>query len=136
MGAEARCRVVVDGKPVPAGKAQLETKEIVFRGAERIVVPLAQVTAARAVDGWLELSFAGRSLRLELGAAAERWLQKIVHPPSRLENLGVKRGMKVIVAGALDEAFLDELRVVAPPLARLAAGADVVFLAADSKAAL
>jgi hypothetical protein len=136
MGAEARCRAVVDGKPIAVGTALLETREVIFRGPSRVVVPLGQGTTVRAADGWLELTCGARSLRLELGATAERWLQKIQHPPSRLEKLGVKRGMKVVIAGTLDGAFLEELRVVAPPLARLAAGADVVFLAAETRAAL
>lgn len=136
MGAEARCRAVVDGKPVAAGVALLETREVIFRGAARVVVPLGEGTRVSAADGWLELTHGERSLRLELGAAAERWLQRIQHPPSRVEKLGVKRGMKVVVVGTLDSGFLDELRGVAPPLARLGAGADVVFLAADARAAL
>ena len=136
MGAEARCRAALDGKALPPGVALLETREVIFRGPQRVVVPLGEVTAARAADGWLELTYGARCLRLELGAAAERWLKKIQHPPSRLDKLGVKRGMKVIVAGSFDPGFLDELRVVAPPLARLAAGADVVFLLAEGRAAL
>ena len=47
---------------------------------------------------------------LELGAAAEKWAEKIRSPKSRLDKLGVKAGQAVSVIGPVEEGFRDELR--------------------------
>jgi hypothetical protein len=65
---------------------------------------------------------------LELGAAAEKWAQKILHPPSLLDKLGVKAGVAVRLEGRFDAEFSRELKAVGTK----AAGkmTDLIFLAA------
>jgi hypothetical protein len=46
----------------------------------------------------------------DLGAQAEKWTQKILHPKSVLDKLGVKVGMRVLVLGVEDAAFLADMR--------------------------
>ena len=50
----------------------------------------------------LTLEFAGGPAALELGAAAEKWARKILHPPTRADKLGVKPGLAVRLAGEFD----------------------------------
>jgi hypothetical protein len=57
----------------------------------------------RTADGMAEL---------ELGAAtAAKWREKILHPKSRIDKLGVKPGAHVTLIGfgAADQEFLDEV---------------------------
>ena len=48
-------------------------------------------------------------LALKLGAAAPKWAEKILHPPSRLDKLGVKAGMRVSLVGVKDENLGSEI---------------------------
>jgi hypothetical protein len=79
----------------------LETHEVIFRGEGlRVVLKLAELTEAATQDGVLVLRTRdSERLELELGDAATKWLKKIKNPPSRLDKLGVKTGMKVAVIG-------------------------------------
>ncbi|MEO6443747.1 MAG: DUF3052 domain-containing protein [Gemmatimonadaceae bacterium] len=138
MGLEAEC-TLRRGRRGIAGRAQLETDFLLFRGEEsREKVLLAQVTAA-AVEGEdlvLHHGDARTVLRFEQGVAA-KWATKILHSPSLLDKLGVKDGMQVVVLGVRDDAFLTQLaQRVGTYRKRAAAGSDLVFLAAESSEAL
>jgi hypothetical protein len=114
-----------------AGKAYLETDHILFRGDERVKIPLKDLKAVTAKSGILTLEFAGGPAALELGAAAEKWAQKILHPPTRAEKLGVKPGLAVRLYGEFDATFLQELSATQIVKTK----ADLIFfLAADRKA--
>lgn len=95
-------------------------------------MPLAQITGAKAEDGTLVVQFDGRPVEFEIGEpAATRWCDRITNPPSRLDKLGVKPGMRVALVNLPDETFRQELdRAGARVLARPAAGTDAVFLGA------
>jgi hypothetical protein len=130
MGQELACRMQYQGRSL-AGKAYLETDYILFRGDERVKLPLKDLQGVTAKGGILTLEFAGGSAALELGAAAEKWAQKILHPPTRADKLGVKPGLAVRLIGEFDEAFLEELRETEIVKGK----ADLVFfLAGDRKA--
>jgi hypothetical protein len=64
-----------------------------------------------------------------LGKQAANWLQKIRYPRGRLDKLGVKEGLSVVVVGVADEDFLSELESRVPKFARRAAKeADIAFV--------
>ena len=109
MGQELECRMRYQRRTL-AGKAYLETDHILFRGDERLKIALKDVKTARASDGVLTLEFTGGPAALELGAAAEKWAHKILHPATRADKLGVKPGLAVRLVGDFDAAFLEELR--------------------------
>jgi hypothetical protein len=134
MGNEATCKVRF-GKQVSEGKALLETTEILFRGEFRLKIPLSTLKSAKAVDGELRLQTAEGLAVLYLGAAAEKWRDKILHPKSRIEKLGVKPGAKVSLLGKFDPDFLDELAKLTKFLskAKVSSDSEWVFFAADSK---
>ena len=133
MGQELECRMRY-GKKWIAGKAQLETDFLLFRGDERLKVAFRDFTSVSAADGVLRLEFAGGPAELELGKAAEKWAEKIVHPPSRLDKLGVKAGTTVRLLGEFDPDFVAEL---CGSGAVVSGGpADIVFLATAKSADL
>jgi hypothetical protein len=136
MGQETRCRAR-SGDHISEGKAQLETDVLVFRGDFRLSIPFKDMKAVQADDGWLTITLATGPVSLELGPAAPRWAQKILHPPSRIDKLGVKAGMRIVLAGLADQAFRDELaQRTAEVSSRPRKEADLIFLAAETKAAL
>src|SRR5271163_2129813 len=90
MGNEANCTVRF-GKQVSGGKALLETSELIFRGEFRLKIPFAQIKSLKAVDGELRIDFPEGKASFELGPQAKKWANKILHPKSRMEKLGIKR---------------------------------------------
>src|SRR5256885_13033276 len=93
MGNESNCKVRF-GKQQSEGKALLETSEILFRGDFRLKIPFSTIKSAKAVNGELRLQTAEGLAVFHLGATAEKWCDKILHPKSRIEKLGVKPGAR------------------------------------------
>jgi hypothetical protein len=133
MGNELKCTVRF-GKEVSEGKALLETSEVLFRGEFRLKIPFASIKSAKAIDGELRLETANGLAIFEIGPAAEKWCEKILHPKTRIEKIGVKPGAKVSLLGNFERDFFDELRSVAGTVSkeRVAADSDTIFFAADS----
>jgi hypothetical protein len=133
MGNELKCTVRF-GKEVSEGKALLETSEVLFRGEFRLKIPFASIQSAKAVDGDLLLQTADGLAVFEIGSAAEKWREKILHPKTRFEKIGVKPGAKVSLFGNFDADFLSELKSLDAAVIKdkVAAGPDAVFFAADS----
>ncbi len=104
MGLECDCKLRLGGR-ASTGRAQLETDFVLFRGAERLKIPLRDLTAVEAQDGVLRLEFPGGPAELDLGAAAAKWAHKILHPPTLFEKLGVKPGMSIAIEGGFDAEF-------------------------------
>lgn len=108
MGQELDCAMHFQGRSL-AGRAHLETDHLLFRGEERLKIPFRDLTAVRAADGVLELDFAGSPARFDLGKAAEKWADKILRPPSRLDKLGIRPGDRVALVGTCEPGFLEEI---------------------------
>ena len=134
MGNEATCKVRF-GKQQSEGKALLETSEILFRGDFRLKIPFSTIKSAKAVDGELRLQTADGLAIFHVGSAAEKWCEKILHPKSRIEKLGVKPGAKVSLMGEFGPEFLAELGALTKSVnnEKIAAESDWIFFAADSK---
>jgi hypothetical protein len=133
MGNELKCTLRF-GKEVSEGKALLETSEVLFRGEFRLKIPFASIKSAKAVDGELRLQTADGLAVFEIGPAAEKWCEKILHPKTRIEKIGVKPGAKVALFGSLDTDFLSELKSLgaAATKEKVAADSDTIFFAASS----
>jgi hypothetical protein len=134
MGNEAYCKVRF-GKQQSEGKALLETSEILFRGDFRLKIPFSTIKAAKVADGELCLQTAQGAVVFGLGPVAEKWRDKILHPKSRIEKLGVKPETVVSLLGDFDAEFLEELARVTKSVGKgkVAAGSEWIFFAADSK---
>src|SRR5687768_2262372 len=107
MGQEVRTSAHVDGRTIE-GKALLETDEILFRGAERLRIPLADVKQVTVEDGRLVVRHKGGTVAFDLGPAAARWAARIRNPPTLVDKLGVKPGQRVAMIG-LDDPSLASL---------------------------
>jgi hypothetical protein len=136
VGNEANC-VVKFGKQKARGTALLETSELIFRsedGAMRLKFSFAEIKSAAASDGKLELEVPEGTAIFELGANAAKWCDKILHPKTRVEKLGVKPDATVVVVGKFENEFLAELRSRTKNVsdAKIAPDADWIFFAAES----
>lgn len=145
MGRSARC-VATFGAEVSEGTAQLETDELRFRGAFRLAIPLREIREAVAQDGRLDVSFPAGTASFQLGHDATPWANRILHPPTLLDKLGVKPGMRAWLTGmphasfsafraelAEREAHVEEFR--APP-PEASPPPDLIFCGASSRADL
>jgi hypothetical protein len=116
-----------------AGKAYLETTELIFRGDRRFVLPLKEIEAVSSEAGRLIVTHHGERAEFEIGPAAGRWAEKIRNPRGRLDKLGVKPGMRVAVLGIDDPDFVSELTARGSEISGDGAdGLDLVFYSADS----
>jgi len=134
MGNEATCKARF-GKQESEGKVLLETSEVLFRGDFRLKIPFSTIKSARTVNGELRLQTAEGLAVFQLGATAAKWCEKILHPKSRTEKLGVKSGAKVSLIGKLDSEFLREVGELTKSVmqGKVASDAEHLFFAADSK---
>jgi hypothetical protein len=124
------------------GEALLETAEIIFRpvdGSKRLKFTFADIVkSVKAVDGELRFHTEEGPAVLELGPAAEKWAEKILHPKSRAEKLGVKNAMRVSLVGKFDDTFERELSAATNNVAKgkIAADSELIFVAVESSKGL
>ena len=132
MGREIRCMAEV-GDWVGQGRLLLETDELIFRGAQRTVVPRASIRGARAQDGWLIVDHQHGTARFDLGDLAESWARAITNPRTRIDKLDVKPTSRAAVIGVTDEEFLAELRerAAAVEVSDAVENVDLIFYAID-----
>ena len=132
MGYDAACTLTLDGKTF-RGTASLEQDEILFRGDARLLIPLQGIQEVDARDGQLVVTFGGRHAVFDLGVNAERWATRISSPPSRLQKLGVRKGMRIAVIGVDDEQLVQEMTACgAIVIGSRASGLDMIFFGARS----
>ena len=134
MGQEAKCVLRYRGR-TSQGTVSLEHKDLVFRGDERLRVPLASVTSATAGDGRLVITFGGDRVEFDIGSAAAKWADRITNPPSRLDKLGIKAGMAVAFIDFRDSHLTSEIRRRGARVVRraTAGSADAVFYGANRR---
>ncbi len=132
MGSEQLCTVRTAGK-TSKGKALLETSEIIFRGDFRLKIPFASLQSTVVKDGELRLKWKDGSAIFELGDRAAKWADKILHPKSTTEKLGIKPGLTVSVLAIRDADFIRDLRSSAKAFSntKLLADSDLIFMGAS-----
>lgn len=110
MGQEQKCTMRI-GKKVCQAKVQLEAGHLLVHADEKLKLPYQSISEVSAKNGWLRICCKDTSsqFELELGNSAEKWAQKILNPPSRLDKLGIKAGMKIKIQSVSDDTFASEL---------------------------
>jgi len=136
VGNEANC-VARFGKQKARGTALLETSELIFRsedGAMRMKFTFAEIKSAVATDGELRVEGPEGAAIFELGASAAKWCEKILHPKTRLEKLGIKPNAAVSLIGNFAADFLAELRALTKNVSngKVAGDTEWIFFAGDS----
>lgn len=101
MGKEIRCRVSHQGQTAEV-KALLETEAVILRGEIKATIFFAALRRVEAVEGILYLD----DTTLDLGPQAAKWADKILHPPTLLDKLGIKPGMRTALLGFGDRSFM------------------------------
>jgi hypothetical protein len=134
LGNELKCRARY-GKQSGEGNALLETSFILFRGDFRLKIPFVEIKSAKAVNGELRLQTKEGTAVFELGDAAGKWCEKILHPKTRIEKLGVKAGTKIHLIGEFEAEFRDEVKAAAKGSAKDkdASDAETIFLAVSAR---
>jgi Protein of unknown function (DUF3052) len=123
------------GGKVFKGKALLETDELIFRGEHPLTIPFNRMKSVEATDGELNVVFHGGTATFIIDKKAEMWQEKILHPKSVLDKLGIKEDSRVSVNGVMDKDFLDQLKAKTDNVSvkELQKESDFIFYAADSK---
>src|ERR1700704_1537069 len=98
MGQDLDCTIRYQRRTL-AGKAYLETDHILFRGPERLKILFKDLTAVKAKSGMLHLHWSEGPAEFDLGKSADKWAEKILHPPTRADKLGLKSGLTVRLEG-------------------------------------
>jgi hypothetical protein len=132
MGQEVNCKLRL-GKKVAEGKALLESLELIFRGPDvRLKIAFREMSSVEAKDGWLRIRYPDGAVALELGAQAAKWADKILHPKSLIDKLGVKAGMRISLVGLDNSDFRRDLasRTADVTDGKAAPNADLIFLGA------
>lgn len=136
MGDEASCSVRLRGKRVE-GRALLESSELIFRGRDqfRLQIQFSDIKSAKVVRGALQVQTSDLLAIFELGAPAEKWCEKILHPKTRVEKLGVKPNAAISLLGNFATDFLAELEARTQNVTRagVAANFDCLFFSVDSR---
>jgi len=138
MGAEATVTVRFKGKTA-TGKARLETDVLQFRSGDlKLSIPFSQMSKVGARAGTLSVTFPDGTASFELGDAAAKWAEKILHPPSRLQKIGVKPEWRVSAIGVTDPPFISELEdaVAHLSIGRVVKACDAIFFGVTKEAAL
>jgi hypothetical protein len=130
MGAEATCTVTFNSKASTA-KARLETTVLQIRGGDlKLDVPFKAMKTVVARNGSLLIGYGSGVLTLALGAAAGKWADKILHPPSRLTKIGARPEWRAVVLGEVHDDFVQQLRDAVDTVAvgRMLKEVDAVFV--------
>jgi hypothetical protein len=131
MGYEAQCTLRI-GNEVTRGTAVLEQHDLIFRGPTRLAIRLETIASAVAHEGALTVRYGQSTAVFDIGTTAPRWAARITNPPSRLDKLGVKEGMTVLVAGEKHDDFVREMKTRGAKIVRTApaGGVDLIFYGA------
>lgn len=109
MGREIECHARHDGE-AGAGKALLESSELIFRGEICFRIPFQQIQAVSVRGDDLVVRTTTGQAMLTLGArSAAAWADKIRHPPSLLDKLGLKPGLRIGLVGLTPEELAEPL---------------------------
>jgi hypothetical protein len=135
MGKEVAGAVRV-GSERHKGKILLESSELLFRGTNyRVKITFGEMRSVTASPGELRVETQAGTYVFEVGGNAEKWREKILHPKSRAEKLGVKERTTVRLVGEFEADFIGELRGVNAEIlpANNSKPAANVFFAANGK---
>ena len=138
MGQEIKCDAYIAGKRA-TGRLQLETDKLLFRApGSRLDISIDEISKARAENSNLIISAKRQTYEFDLGEAAERWLNRIQHPKSLTDKLGVKPEGCVTYLGHVDKFLMAELEKARAKVStmRAARDQDFIFLGVEKVAEL
>ncbi|CAL4866908.1 hypothetical protein MMA231_01154 [Asticcacaulis sp. MM231] len=134
MGLEAESEVRV-GRESHYVKALLESRDLIFRGAFRKTLPIADLKDPRIVNDALLFEHEDLSYALALPAGqASKWLKKLTTaPPTLAAKLGIDSDHRAFVTGHVDDAALEEALLDAVTTDPLQAAVSVIIARAPDE---
>lgn len=132
MGLETKCKAKIEGREYE-GKLHVDSKEIHFSCREKKWSHLVGATvAAKVSKGCLVIGSGKQAVSFELGEESEKWLTKVLNPPSRMKKLGIKAEQKICLQGKFDSEFLSEVVGSGASVVKSIAAADLVLAIAET----
>lgn len=132
MGLETKCKAKIEGREYE-GKLHVDSKELHFSCREKKWShPVGASVAAKIAKGSLVIGSGKQAVSFELGEESEKWLTKILNPPSRMKKLGIKAEQKICLQGKFDSEFIGELAASGASLVKSVAAADLVLAIAET----
>ena len=128
MGQEAHCELRFAGKK-SAGKALLETDDLIFRGDFRLSIPLKSIQSLESADGILRVTSPAGTAMFILGTQADKWAHRIRNPRTLADKLDVKPGMRVSLIGVANPL---EGRTSDVTEGKAAKDSDLIFFGAET----
>lgn len=133
MGLEAKCQARFGTQSAVLGKLHLDSVALTFSGGGiKWRLSLQAKRKAIVAEGWLFVASGRQSAAFELGNQARKWLEKIQHPPTRLDKLGIKPGHTCLLQGKFPPEFLAELKQAKVATSRSAGNSQVALLLVES----
>ena len=110
MGLELKkCNAEIKGQTF-VGNLHIDSNEFEFRAPElRWSVKVGKGTSAKIHEGKLRVRRGTKSATFLIGTKAEKWADKILHPPNRATKLGLKPGLTFVLRGKFETSFKNEL---------------------------
>ncbi|MEL6108983.1 MAG: hypothetical protein AAFU85_23490 [Planctomycetota bacterium] len=129
MGLELKnCSAVIKNAE-HEGHLHVDSKELLFRSPDlKWSVKVGQGTQAKSIGGDLVVRRGSKSATFRVGANADKWIDKILHPPSRGKKLGLKAGTRYWISGDFESTFSEELSGHGLEKARSAKSCDIAFV--------
>lgn len=134
MGEEVAGTVSVGGQKVNV-RGDFASDHVTFSGGRRGEVAYKQVEVVSTSKGILKLRVDGLVMEFPLGQKVDRLANKIRKPPSLMEKLGVKAGMRVDSAG-VPKSLSRQLEAAAPLVKGQSGPLDLLFFGANNIEAL
>lgn len=111
MGLELKkCRALIKGVEL-IGTLHVDSTSLSFRSeAVKWSIQVGKGTNAKTVDQDLVVSRGSKKATFSVGVKAEKWVQKILDPPTLATKLGIKPGQRFWLSGDFATSFLEELK--------------------------
>lgn len=137
MGLEARCNVAYKSEH-SEGRLQLEADALRFRGGVRLDIPTKSIRKAEAKGTDLVITWQEETAVFSVGPAAAKWADKINNPPSVLDKLGVKAGVRLALVGKFPDEFAADAakRTEDVSMGKPKAESNAILLLAETEAQL
>ena len=136
MGLEAKT-IAIQNRNRYSGRLHVDSKTLEFRGAElKWAVELGPKVKATYADSLLKVTEGRKTIRFEIEKGGERWVDKILNPPNRMDKLGIKPGTTCWISKGFDRSLLSEIKERGGKSTRTIGKCDLAFFFIEATEAL
>lgn len=136
MGLEIRT-TAHQGRQEYEGKLYLDSEYLEFKSKEHPwKIKLGKEVTAKKQQGKLRVSDGKSTLSFDIGEDTDRWIHKILNPPTLMIKLGVKAEHKCWVSAGFTKEFKEELKLASAGITRATEKAALFFQYVPDRSAL